>query len=107
MCGSANKWVQRLTKSKKYGTNVLTADLGIMLGPGFPVEYSLQLGVRNDAKKWIEHNPRRARVYPWEYMLGDKARIDRHSNYEHAFAAWPLHMPSCACGRCTRACPSS
>ena len=73
--GSSNKWVSRLTKSKKYGTHVVTADLGIMLGPGFPVDYSLQLGVRNDSRKWMGHTARRARVYPWEYALGDKAYV--------------------------------
>jgi hypothetical protein len=58
-------------------THVVTADLGIMLGPGFPVDYSLQLGVRNDSRKWMEHTARRARMYPypWEYALGDKAYV--------------------------------
>ena len=46
-----------------------------MLGPGFPVNYSLQLGVRNDARKWMDHTARRARMYPWEYALGDKAYV--------------------------------
>jgi hypothetical protein len=67
--------VRRLTKSKKYGCHVVTADLGIMLGPGFPVDYSLQLGVRNDSRKWNEHTARRARMYPWEYAVGDKAYV--------------------------------
>ena len=73
--GSGNKWVSRLTKSKKYGTHVVTADLGIMLASGCPVDYSLQLGVRNDSRKWMDHKSRRARMYPWEYALGDKADV--------------------------------
>ena len=75
-----------------------------MLGPGFPVDYSLQLGVRNDARKWTEHTARRARVYPWEYMLGDKVQL----------AAKPLacHPPLTSLSvramcRCMQACPSS
>jgi hypothetical protein len=109
VCGSSNKWVRRLTKSKKYGKraptkptptlplpiplnptkpnmtptaaltlpgeHVVTADLGIMLGPGFPVNYTLNLGVRNDHRKWMDNQRRRALVYPWEYMLGDKAYV--------------------------------
>ena len=73
--GSSNKFVRRLTKSKKYGECVVTADLGIMLSSGCPVDYSLQLGVRNDHRKWMEHTSRRARLYPWEWCLGDKAYV--------------------------------
>ena len=74
VCCSSNKWVARLTKSKKYQDWVLKADLGITL-TGFLVDYSLQLGVRNDARMWMEHTARRARMYPWEYALGDKAYV--------------------------------
>lgn len=66
VCHSSNKWVARLTKSKKYNAYILKADLGIMLGPGFPVNYSLQLGVRNDSRMWNENLGRRCRMYPWE-----------------------------------------
>ena len=72
---SSNRWVARLTKSKKYQDWVVKADLGIMLGPGFPIDYSLQLGVRNDSRMWMEHPRRRARMFPWEYALGDKAYV--------------------------------
>ena len=75
VCASSNKWVRRLSKSKKYGTHVVKADLGIMLASGCPTDYSLQLGVRNDARMHMEHKKRRARIYPWEYALGDKAYV--------------------------------
>lgn len=74
VCCSKNKWVSRLTKSKKYQAWVVKADLGITL-TGFVVDYSLQLGVRNDARMWMEHHMRRARMRPWEYALGDKAYV--------------------------------
>jgi hypothetical protein len=74
VCCSSNKWVARLTKSKKYQDWVVKADLGITL-TGFVVDYSLQLGVRHDARMWMEHSVRRARMHPWEYALGDKAYV--------------------------------
>jgi hypothetical protein len=73
VCGSKNKWVRRLTKSKKYQTYVLKCDLGVMIGPGFIVNYAgPQLGVRNDARMWLQNRKRRKRMHPWEYALGDK-----------------------------------
>lgn len=49
----------------------MKVDLGMCIC-GFPIDYSLQLGVRNDARMWLQHLQRRARMYPWEYNLGDK-----------------------------------
>jgi len=72
---SKNKWVARLTKSKKYQDWIIKVDLGIMLSTGFPLDYSCQLGVRNDSRMWEENPDRRARIYPWEYALGDKAYV--------------------------------
>ena len=73
VCGSSNKWVRRLTKSKKYQEFVMKADLGIALGPGFIVNYAgPQLGVRNDARMWMDNKKRRRRMFPWEYAVGDK-----------------------------------
>jgi hypothetical protein len=73
VCGSKNKWVRRLCKSKKYQTYVVKCDLGIMIGPGFIVNYAgPQLGVRNDARMWLENRKRRKQMAAWEYALGDK-----------------------------------
>ena len=53
---------------------MLKCDLGIMIGPGFIVNYSgPHLGVRNDYRMWMDHHERRQRMFfPWEYALGDK-----------------------------------
>ena len=75
VCASSNKWVSRLTKSKKYGCHVVKNDLGIALC-GFIVGYSgPHLGVRNDTRMWSENHRRRRTMFRWEYAAGDKAYI--------------------------------
>ena len=65
--------MRRLTKSGKYQDFVVKCDLGIALGPGFIVNYGgPNLGVRNDARMWLENRRRRAQMKPWEYAVGDK-----------------------------------
>ena len=54
----------------------MKCDLGIMIGPGFIVNYAgPQLGVRNDVRMWKDNTKRRRMMKPWEYALGDKAYI--------------------------------
>ena len=53
---------------------VLKADLGICIC-GFPTDYALHLGVRNDCRMWKEHTKRRRWFFPWEWSLGDKAYV--------------------------------
>lgn len=70
-----NRWLHLLLKSGKYKVDCVKGELGIMLGPGWPIHYSgPHLGVRNDSRIWNEGN-RRFKFYPWEYALGDKAYV--------------------------------
>lgn len=76
VCGPRNRFLARLLFSGKYKTFCVKGEYGIALGPGFPVGYSgPHIGIRHDGRLWKDNISRRAKLYPWEYALGDKAYI--------------------------------
>lgn len=68
--------MRKLTKSGKYKTHVVKGDMGVMLGPGFPIFNTFGYpGTFHDAKMWMGNTLRRSLIKKWEYGLGDKAYI--------------------------------
>ena len=72
---SRNRFVAAQFRSGKYKTYVAKGELVIALC-GFPIDYcGPHIGVRHDGRLWKENLRRCARLYPWEYVLGDKAYV--------------------------------
>ena len=72
----ANRFLYRLLKSGKYKETVVKGEYTIALGPGFPIDYcGPHISVRHDSRLWMENHIRRAKMFKWEYGLGDKAYI--------------------------------
>ena len=66
----------KLLRSGKYKDFVVKGELTIALGPGFPIEYcGIHIGIRNDARLWQENIVRKAKIFKWEYGMGDKAYV--------------------------------
>jgi hypothetical protein len=63
-------------RSGKYKEYVVKGEYTIALGPGFPIEYcGPHIGIRHDSRLWKENLARRAKIFKWEYGLGDKAYV--------------------------------
>ena len=76
VCQPSNRFLARLLRSGKYKEYVVKGEYTIALGPGFPIEYcGPHIGVRHDSRLWMENHIRRAKIFKWEYGLGDKAYI--------------------------------
>ena len=59
------------------GLNTPPAQLCLFLaGPGFPINYvGPHIGVRHDGRLWMDNHARRAKIFKWEYGIGDKAYV--------------------------------
>ena len=70
-----NSILRKLFRSGKYKDFVVKGELVTSLC-GFPIDYTgLHIGVRHDSRIWMENGTRRAKLYAWEYGLGDLAYI--------------------------------
>lgn len=97
-----NRFLARLLYGGKYKTFVVKGEYMIALGPGFPINYcGPHIGIRHDSRLWKRENPlRRAKIYKWEYGLGDKAYkgcpemlteyIGKRANLSHSQLEWNL-----------------
>jgi hypothetical protein len=75
-CQPQNRFLARLLKSGKYKEFVVKGEYVIALGPGFPIDYTgPHIGIRHDSRMWMENRVRRAKIFRWEYGLGDKAYV--------------------------------
>lgn len=76
VCCPHNRFLQRLLKSGKYKEYVVMGEYVVCVASGFPVEYcGPHIGTRHDSRKHMENWRRRAKIYPWEWWLGDKAYV--------------------------------
>ena len=71
-----NRFLQRLLFSGKYNAYCVKICYTIALGAGFPIDYTgIHIGTRHDGRVFREDVALRAKIYPWEYWLGDKAYV--------------------------------
>ena len=76
VCRPQNQFLARLLNSGKYKQYVVKGEYVIAIGPGFPINYTgPHIGVKHDSPMWKDNLIRRAKLYKWEYGLGDKAYV--------------------------------